>query len=749
MAAGGSTAWLVGFKRHLRAEVVDDNHVYVYSEHGVIALTGHRIGTLAALLDGTMNVSAVLGARPGGMDVDQVRRLLDRLVDAGLVAVRPNAAIDDEARAYWDACGVDRTATVAPLVRLVVVSEAVDERAASDALGSAGLTVVAEPSSDVGLTVVLCDDYLDPNLVVIDAAQRATGAPWLLAKPVGAQLWLGPVFRPDESACWHCMAIRLWGNRHAEACAQVKLGRSGPAPKPCPTMPVLLMTALHLVALEAAKWLAGHRYPGQNRVWTLDTISMAGQRHELRARPQCPSCGDPGLVSRRVHEPVRLRQASAVDTADATGGTLFPHQILDRYRHLVSPVTGVVRDLVPIRTAPPFVHAYRSAPNVARRACSDTYRAQCGGTGTNATDAETSALCEALERFSGQFHGDEPRIRDSLNGLGEWAVDPSTCLLYDPRQFRDRATWNAAHSPLQYVGEPFDPDAVLDWTPVWSLTGERSRLLPTAMLYYGVPDPIASRFLRADSNGCAAGATLEDAVLGGLLELVERDAVALWWYNRTPVPGIDLASLGDPWLAAQVGEHAGIGRELWLLDLTADLPVAVTAAVSRVARPSAGASEYIVLGFGAHLDPAIAARRAVSEANQFLPSVTGSGVTPAQFAAEDPDLAEWFARATLANQPYLCPLPARESAPALYAGADVATLVTALVGELAVREMETLVLDQTRPDVGLAVVKVVVPGLRHFWGRFAAGRLFDVPVRLGRLERPTAYEKLNPLPLFL
>jgi ribosomal protein S12 methylthiotransferase accessory factor len=58
-------------------------------------------------------------------------------------------------------------------------------------------------------------------------------------------------------------------------------------------------------------------------------------------------------------------------------------------------------------------------------------------------------------------------------------------------------------------------------------------------------------------------------------------------------------------------------------------------------------------------------------------------------------------------------------------------------------------LDQTRPDINMPVVKVVVPGLRHFWPRFAPGRLYDVPVRLGRLAEPTAYEDLNPIPVYL
>jgi ribosomal protein S12 methylthiotransferase accessory factor YcaO len=63
--------------------------------------------------------------------------------------------------------------------------------------------------------------------------------------------------------------------------------------------------------------------------------------------------------------------------------------------------------------------------------------------------------------------------------------------------------------------------------------------------------------------------------------------------------------------------------------------------------------------------------------------------------------------------------------------------------------MEMLVLDQTRPDIGLPVVKVIVPGLRHFWRRLGPGRLYDVPVKLGWLEKPLAEEKLNPIAVFL
>jgi ribosomal protein S12 methylthiotransferase accessory factor len=64
------------------------------------------------------------------------------------------------------------------------------------------------------------------------------------------------------------------------------------------------------------------------------------------------------------------------------------------------------------------------------------------------------------------------------------------------------------------------------------------------------------------------------------------------------------------------------------------------------------------------------------------------------------------------------------------------------------RGLETLVLDQTRPDVGLTVAKVFVPGLRHFWPRFARGRLYDVPVRLGWRTHVLEESELNPIPIY-
>ena len=68
-------------------------------------------------------------------------------------------------------------------------------------------------------------------------------------------------------------------------------------------------------------------------------------------------------------------------------------------------------------------------------------------------------------------------------------------------------------------------------------------------------------------------------------------------------------------------------------------------------------------------------------------------------------------------------------------------------GLIEAKGMELLVLDQTRPDVGMPVVRVIVPGMRHFWARFAPGRLYDVPVSMGRRGNPLAEADINLLPV--
>ncbi|WP_046088149.1 TOMM precursor leader peptide-binding protein [Streptomyces antioxidans] len=602
------------------------------------------------------------------------------------------------------------------------------------------------------LTLVVCDDYLDPRLAAVDAAHRAAGRRWLPVKPVDTQAWLGPFLGGPDDPCWVCLADRLWRGRQAEAYLQHRLGRLGPVPRPPASLPASRAAALQLAALEAAKWLAGHRHPGQRELRTLDSLTATVDRHPLSRRPQCPGCGDPALVAARIRAPLSLPSPRAPLTGTDTAGDTSPRGIMERYGHLVDPVTGLVTEIRRDPRGPAVLNCFHArhpsyagaGPHSGLDAVRAGLRAAAHGKGRTAEQARASALCEALEHYSGHFQGDEPRQRARYRDLcPDDVVHPDTVQLFDPRQFRDPAL------PVRHrVQKPFDEGAELDWTPVWSLTAERHRLLPTALLYYGAPQPPDRHCCRADSNGAAAGGTLADAVVRGFLELVERDAVALWWYNRTRQPAVALDAFDDPWLAEVRAAHRGVRREVWALDLTADFGIPVVAALSRrLDKPA----EDITLGFGAHFDRHTALCHAFAELNQMLPAVVEARADGGGYGAAEPEALRWFRTATLAGHPYLAPYPAAPPPPGI-SGPPEPTEAGALaaVRELARgRGMELLVLDQTRPDVGLPVAKVLVPGMRPHWARFAPGRLFDVPVALGRLPGPTPYADLNPIPFFL
>jgi ribosomal protein S12 methylthiotransferase accessory factor len=100
----------------------------------------------------------------------------------------------------------------------------------------------------------------------------------------------------------------------------------------------------------------------------------------------------------------------------------------------------------------------------------------------------------------------------------------------------------------------------------------------------------------------------------------------------------------------------------------------------------------------------------------------------------------------LEDYPYLA--PSGDVRPALgskFGGLDAREQVSACVNLVKQAGLDFLVLDQTRPDIEVPVVRVIVPGLRHFYRRFATGRLYDVPVKLGWRERPLSENELNPL----
>src|SRR5262249_39423444 len=144
------------------------------------------------------------------------------------------------------------------------------------------------------------------------------------------------------------------------------------------------------------------------------------------------------------------------------------------------------------------------------------------------------------------------------------------------------------------------------------LRDRRWKYLPTGLVFFFYRGPGA---INAGSNGCAAGNTVAGAVVPGFLELVERDAYAIWWDNRLQGPAVELTRFQDSYIRDLQAQLGDAGRRLWVLDVTNDLKIPTFVAITHWIKDG---KENIEFGSGSHFDARIALLRALTELNQFL-----------------------------------------------------------------------------------------------------------------------------------
>jgi len=723
------------------------------SERRYVILKGEVYPLLVPLLDGQHTIDEIMAAIDSKVTLQRVLYALHMMAEKGHIVEGDELLSPGEA-AFWDYQRLGESTASQRLHTARITVQAVGEVNAS--LLIAGLAELGmQPGDDGDFLIVVTDDYLRDELAAINAQSLDTGRPWMLVKPVGMVLWLGPIFRPNQTGCWECLAQRLRANRQVERYIAAHHGSDAPLIVSQTVTPNTIQIGISLAVTEIAHAIAQpetHHLDG--KVITFDLASLESRTHVLVRRPQCPICGAAHEASSA--EAVVLQSRPKRFTADGGHWSCTPHETFQRYQHLISPVTGVVSWFKPVsRTDNGLTHNYttgHSFPITVDR-IQDLHvnmRYRSGGKGTTEIQAKVSALGEAVERYSGIFWGDEYRIYASYQELPD-AIHPNACMLYSESQLARREERASPRTDdFQYVPRRFDEKAKLDWSPLWSITQQKFRYLPTTYCYYGHPD-LPHHFAAADSNGSAAGNSLEEAILQGFSELVERDSVAIWWYNRVQRPAVDITSFDLPYLEELITYYEKLGRDLWALDLTNDLGVPTFAVVSR---QLGRAVEDIIFGFSAHLDPRIALLRAATEMNQYLPAFLGKlpdGRT--RYWWERQEAIDWWQTATLDTQPYLVPDPALpmkklSDYPGL-ASSDLRDDVLTCAEITRRCGLDMLVLDQTRPDIGLSVAKVVIPGLRHFWLRLAPGRLYDVPVKLGWRDHPCREDELNPIPIFV
>jgi ribosomal protein S12 methylthiotransferase accessory factor len=250
-------------------------------------------------------------------------------------------------------------------------------------------------------------------------------------------------------------------------------------------------------------------------------------------------------------------------------------------------------------------------------------------------------------------------------------------------------------------------DQPIDWVRVTNLSDGSADRLPAdlALRRSGAARDFTAPFKL--STGCGAGASLEDAVLHGICELIERDAVALWWRGgrrgRSLADDDEASRAGTELLAAL--RRGLTSRTTWLLDITTEFGVPCIVAASVDAH-----GKSFVCGHAARPSRTAAVRAAILEMCQLE---LGQAVIAAKLreggeAALNAADRQHLHRASMIDAAacaLLHPASIAPEQPRPLARQEI-------IGRLAERGVQLFVLDLTRPAFGVPVARVVAPVLQ-------------------------------------
>lgn len=725
----------IRFKESFHVEILEPDEVFLFSENGVNLLKGKVYSAIAKKIkDRALTEEDLLDELEESFSHAEIYYALERLFHGNFLT--KDEALAKGWASFFEVIDVPASLGMQRLKNATVAIcnfSSLNVDALEEELKALSLNL----SDDADLTLVVVEDYLDER--VIQWAHYAKGA-WLLIKPIGKEIWIGPIFKVGKSPCYECLVKRMQGNRLEQIYVQNKTKTTAPFITAKAFISSTTNLAYNLAATFAFKWMATEGSCSKSsELISFDCNAFEIKKHELIPFANC-QCSFPTMPALT---PLILQNHKKLASVGGGYRTARAEDTLKKCQHLISPITGIVGDLTSSKKNDK-IHVYSAGHNFAfsnlNKLQLESFRSKSSGKGKCDIQAKVGALCEAIERYSFVSQGNEYKIAASYDQIEQDAIHPSHFNLFSQAQFASRdqpISTRTAHVP-----ERFCEKTVIDWTPLWSLKDKVYKYIPSAYCYYAYAKENGGSFFNGDSNGCASGNTLEEAILQGFFELVERDSVALWWYNRVQRPSVDLNGFNDPFFAAMMAEYEAMGRKLWVLDLTSDLNIPVFAAISHVTNSK---KNEIILGFGAHLNAEIALERALAELNQSL----------LFFESVQPDVEgdlyiDWYRREKLQDHLYLIGKGVKTRKD--YDWVEREGILDDLLFSQKIVEnlgMEMLIQDATRADTGLHAARVVIPGLRHFWPRFAPGRLYDVPVKLGWLDKPLSEEQLNPIPMFL
>jgi ribosomal protein S12 methylthiotransferase accessory factor len=425
---------------------------------------------------------------------------------------------------------------------------------------------------------------------------------------------------------------------------------------------------------------------------------------------------------------------------------------------LLSPVddrTGLIRWVLDIPIEPGEPTVFNASVKM-----SDTTRYNpqpCydnnGGSGLTREEAQSAAIGEGLERYCCSVFDQSDLILGSRRELSR---------LHELRGPQEFALFHK-EQPGRYP-QPSE-DTPMAWTWGWSLAHAHPLLVPACLVYMPYFPCFRERGEEvagpAVSTGLACARSVEQAMLNGLYEVVERDAFMIVWANRLSVPRVNIESHADlRQLYQERLQRQGLHYLVFRTTTDIPLPSFLCLLIDERRNPP-----MICAGGAADLDPVRAAGKAMMEAVQTREwaKFLGSGSRQFQFDPDFSDIREFEDHVTLyayGDMLHAVQFLLREDRAPISdcwesgASGNAAYDLEKMTALLCAENLEPVVLDLTTPDVlecGCRVTRAMVPELQpldaDYQHRFLGGRrLYEVPWRMGYAGGPTSIESLNPYP---
>lgn len=607
------------------------------------------------------------------------------------------------------------------------------------------------------LIVVLSDRLNTEWFLAVNEQCCTQNIPWAAFHLDEGRGWLGPFVVPNRTADYRDLLDRrrCSGDEVESAQLVTPLGRAEGAPFD-PAVP----------DANAVLWMLGLFFAELTRGVTAGRCRL--HSGEL--------CADPVTVSAEAF--YFLPMPTRATPQDWLTGAP------DYWAQMVNPRSGIVLAQHQVEHHPSIPSSLITVQSHCcdiSRACPWENDSFVGGSAFHdELSARGASLGEAVERYCGNFipsadpnRGNHWR-KASYNELiaaGEHAVDPDQLILYSDALL--------AEEGCPFV--PFSRDLRVTWVAGYSITRDRPAWLPMTLTYANwmgdtfADEPITNHLY---TPGMAGGRNLEEALVGAVRELVERDITMAWWLNHTTLPSIALTpELEALWRGLPQQHHQRY--RLLHLDNEFDIPVLVGIVEDPV-------NHFINIGFGCRPDPVEAAKKAWSEA---LTLQEGSRDLLESDSLLRRSAEEWgmlsvpyyphradrryldsfdprFRDVTdlmLQQQVFLDPRAVARVRPILDTpvGRNFKELphlpdnrFETYRSRIEKRGFEIFYADITSADIvltGMKAVRVVIPGLiPNMPAAFpAAGgnRVFDLPVRLGWRETPLREDQLNYFPM--